>query len=153
MIPRGQLVIGRIAYLERMRTRRALFIPAKAWYIVPYISSKASSHRLVSFIALHSYERSARGIISGDEQRVLEDRLARDPEAGQLIVGTGGVRKLRVAVPGRGRSGGARVIYFYRGAKGRVYLILAYAKNKRASLTAAEKSELKKLAAILETEP
>jgi hypothetical protein len=63
------------------------------------------------------------------------------------------VRKLRVALPGGGKSGGARVIYFYRGAKGRIYLLLAYPKNVRESITQAEKNAMRLLTAKLEGEP
>jgi hypothetical protein len=63
------------------------------------------------------------------------------------------VRKLRVALTGRGKSGGARVIYYYHGAKERVYVILAYAKNRKASLSGREKEQLRKLISALEAEP
>lgn len=81
------------------------------------------------------------------------DAVVRDPAAGAVVAGTGGVRKVRVALPGRGRSGGARVIYFYRAAKGRVYLLLAYAKNQQATLTSAEKRVMRQLTAEIEAEP
>ena len=49
-----------------------------------------------------------------DEQRAqVVEMLARDPECGEVMQGTGGVRKVRVALPGRGKSGGARVIYYF----------------------------------------
>jgi hypothetical protein len=62
------------------------------------------------------------------------------------------VRKLRVALPGRGKRGGARVIYYYHGAADRVFLIRAYAKNRKADLSAAERQEMRKLAVVLEAE-
>lgn len=67
--------------------------------------------------------------------------------------GTGGVRKIRVALAGRGKSGGARVIYYYVGAKERVFLLLAYPKNEKDNLTGGEKEQMRKLTAILEKEP
>lgn len=67
-------------------------------------------------------------------------------------MGTVGGRKIRVALEGRGRSGGARVIDYYRAPRGRIYLLLAYAKNVRASITQAEKNAMRQLVARLEGE-
>jgi hypothetical protein len=63
--------------------------------------------------------------------------------AGDLIQGTGGVRKLRWGLEGRGKRGGARVIYFYYNADLPLFLLAAYAKNVRSDLSAAERKELK----------
>lgn len=76
-----------------------------------------------------------------------------DPEAGRVVQGTGGVRKIRVALPGRGKSGGARVIYHFRVTRHRVYLILAYPRNVKDTLTAREKSVMRALTSQLEAEP
>jgi hypothetical protein len=94
----------------------------------------------LEFVMLPSYERSAKGLLGIAEQRGIEQTLVEDPTAGATIAGTGGVRKLRLALPGGGKRGGARVIYFYRGAKGRIYLLLAYPKNERESISQAEKN-------------
>lgn len=69
--------------------------------------------------------------------------LAYNPTAGDLIQGSGGVRKLRWGVEGRGKRGGARVIYFYCNADLPLFLLAAYAKNVRSDLSAAERKELK----------
>lgn len=107
----------------------------------------------LEFVHLPTYVRSAKGVLGDDEQRALEQALVEDPTAGAVVADTGGVRKVRVALAGRGRRGGARVIYFYRAAQGRVYLLLAYAKNQQATLTAAEKRVMRQLTAQLEAEP
>lgn len=117
------------------------------------MSDPAPGAAFLEFVHLPSYVRSAKGVIGEHEQRALEQALVEDPTAGAVIVGTGGVRKVRVAFPGRGQSGGARVIYFLRVAKGRVYLLLAYAKKTRANITAAEKRVMRQLTAQLEDEP
>ncbi len=109
--------------------------------------------RFLDFVHLPSYVRSAKGIVADSEQRNLEHALLANPEAGATIAGTGGVRKIRLAAPGRGKSGGVRVIYFYRPAKLRIYLILAYPKNARESISDSEKRRIRTLTAALEAEP
>lgn len=66
-----------------------------------------------------------------------------------MVPGSGGVRKLRWAAKGKGKRGGARVIYMYAMAAARIYLIRCYAKNVKTDLTADEKKELRKIAAHL----
>jgi len=107
----------------------------------------------LEFVYTKAFEASAKGVLTDAELRELEAALVENPEAGTLERGTGGIRKVRVALPGRGKRGGARVIYFYRKARRRIYLLLAYPKNEKASLTKAEKNALATLAAKLESEP
>jgi hypothetical protein len=106
----------------------------------------------IEFIHLPSYRRSAEALIDDEEQRTLEERLVHDPEAGPVMPGTGGVRKLRVAMPGRGRRGSARVIYYYRRSAQRIYLIVAYAKGRKDDLTPAECATMRRLTTLLEGE-
>ena len=75
-----------------------------------------------------------------------------DPQAGRVMQGTGGIRKIRFAYEGRGKSGSIRVIYIDFPAYGKLYLLTAYAKNEAENLTKAERNELKKLVEILEQE-
>jgi len=65
----------------------------------------------------------------------LEHSLLANPELGKIISGTHGLRKLRIALPGRGKRGGARVIYYYWSRESRIYLLLGYAKNVQEDLT------------------
>jgi len=71
------------------------------------------------------------------------------PDAGDVIPGAGGARKLRWAAKGKGKRGGARIIYVYVVVAARIYLLRCYAKNVRTDLTADEKKELRRLAAEL----
>lgn len=71
--------------------------------------------------------------------------LALNPTAGEMMVGTGGARKVRFAGRGKGKSGGYRVITFYGGEDMPIFLLDVFGKGSKANLTAAEKSELKKL--------
>lgn len=104
------------------------------------------------FVHLPSYARSVKGVLDENGQREIELAICRDPGAGAVIRGTGGVRKLRIALPGRGKSSGGRVVYFYRSTIGRVYLVLFYAKNVQANVTTAQRQELRRLTAVLREE-
>jgi hypothetical protein len=75
--------------------------------------------------------------------------LAYNPTAGDLIPGTGGVRKLRWGLEGRGKSGGARVIYFYHDAALPLFALTAFAKNERADLSQQDRNDFRKLTALL----
>jgi len=93
-----------------------------------------------------SYLSRAEKIFSADERADVVTMLASDPECGEIMQGTGGVRKVRVAVGGRGKSGGARVIYYFHGSDLLPILILTvFTKNERANLSDAEKNNLAKL--------
>ena len=75
--------------------------------------------------------------------------LLKKPNAGDLIPGGRGLRKLRVPLPGRGKRGGARVIYYHWVSKEQCYLIYAYAKNVAANLT---KEQLHRLADVIDVQ-
>jgi len=79
---------------------------------------------------------------SDEDLRALQQRLIDQPDAGDVIRGSKGLRKLRWAMPGRGKSGGARVIYFWRSAAGTIYLLYACAKNAQADLSDAQRKLL-----------
>jgi hypothetical protein len=66
---------------------------------------------------------------------------------GDVLAGTGGIRKVRFARSGRGKSGGVRVIYYYYGAETPIYLLEIFGKNEKADLTAAERNALAKVVA------
>ena len=72
--------------------------------------------------------------------------VAADPECGDLIRGTGGFRKVRVARKGMGKSGGARVVYVWRSDRIPVFLITVFPKNEKENLSMAERNTLKKRA-------
>lgn len=72
------------------------------------------------------------------ERTAAIDIIAQTPEGGDLIPGTGGLRKRRIALPGRGKRGGARVITLYLGKGFPVYAVFVYAKNERENLSPAQ---------------
>ena len=82
----------------------------------------------------------------------IEFALLDNPATGNIIIGTGGIRKFRIPLPNVGKSGGARVIYVDFAYYEKIYLITAYEKSEIENLTKAERNELKKLTARLLSE-
>ena len=87
--------------------------------------------------------------MSESERAELVAFVAANPEVGRVIPESGGIRKLRWSLPGRGKRGGARVVYYYHGERLPVFLLAAYAKNEKANLSKAERNAMKKLVPIL----
>ncbi len=101
------------------------------------------------FIELPIFTHCAGDLFSQDELAVVQNTLLQNPATGNLIPGGKGLRKLRVALPGRGKRGGARVIYYYWVSKEQCYLVYAYAKNVAADLS---QEQLQRLAAVIKAE-
>ncbi|MDQ2787623.1 MAG: type II toxin-antitoxin system RelE/ParE family toxin [Chloroflexota bacterium] len=85
--------------------------------------------------------------------RTMENHLANDPHRGVVIPGANGARKMRLALPGRGKSGSARVIYVYVEVKGRIYCLLVYRKNVQENLTPEQNRALSAIIEALKGEP
>ncbi|NDY90144.1 type II toxin-antitoxin system RelE/ParE family toxin [Ideonella livida] len=98
---------------------------------------------------LPEYIKRADKLLGADERRDLVEYLATHPKAGDLLEGTGGVRKLRWAREGRGKSAGVRVVYYFHSERMPLYLLTLFAKNERANLSKAERNELAGLVALL----
>jgi hypothetical protein len=95
-------------------------------------------------------DAKAAGLDEEDVRRIV-DHLARRPDAGDVIPGTGGARKVRFAGRGKGKSGGYRVITFYSGAGLPVFLLTVFGKGTKVDLMPAERNELRKeLAGLVE---
>jgi hypothetical protein len=84
-------------------------------------------------------------LLSEDEYRHLQLYLVQSPAAGVVIQGTGGIRKLRWAASGRGKRGGARVIYYWRTASDQIVMLFIYAKSELDDLTATQRQALRKM--------
>lgn len=92
------------------------------------------------------FTAQAADLLTDEEKAELIDALASDPAAGTLIPGTGGVRKLRIPLLGRGKRGGARVVYFFHDEDLPVYALLLFAKNERTDMTSAQKKAVRQFA-------
>ena len=103
-------------------------------------------------VATRGSDRRARKLLSEAERAAAELEIALAPTAWPVIAGTGGARKARAARGGRGKSGGARIIYDVMTRRGVHYLLDVYAKSAKEDLTDAEKREIRTLIAALEAE-
>jgi hypothetical protein len=91
------------------------------------------------------FTRKIRELISDKEYGELQFALIQRPDTGAVIPQSGGIRKIRWSGSGRGKRGGIRVIYYWYVNEQQIYMLLAYAKNEQANLTAAQLKVLKKL--------
>ena len=106
-----------------------------------------------TFVRMPEFEKQCKDIgLNEDDIMEIENTLLDNPAIGDVMRGTGGIRKLRIALPGRGKSRGARVVYIDFAYYKKIYLITAFAKSELDNLSQAERNELKKLAKILESE-
>lgn len=103
----------------------------------------------MTVVELGQFIDHAEHIMTGAERMALVWFVASNPEAGSIIPETGGVRKLRWALQGRGKRGGARVIYYYHSENLPIFLLDIYAKNERVNLTKADCHEIRKRIPVL----
>ena len=99
----------------------------------------------MELIETSTFTRQITALLSDEEYGGFQSRIAANPELGALIRGGGGIRKVRVAVGSRGKSGGARVIYYWAVRKDVILLLYAYPKNAAADLTPKQVSQLAKV--------
>ncbi|ECV1004465.1 TPA: addiction module toxin RelE [Salmonella enterica] len=98
-----------------------------------------------TFIETPFFEKQREELLTDDEYQQFQELLIQDPSKGDLITGTGGCRKIRLSLDNnKGKSGGARAIYYYQPEpNSKVWLLALYAKSVKISLTDKEKSQLK----------
>jgi hypothetical protein len=89
------------------------------------------------------FTRRIKELMSDDDYKDLQEALVNLPDTGAIIQGTGGLRKIRWKLEGRGKSGGIRAIYYWVTADDHIYMLLAYPKNERDDLTPEQKKALK----------
>jgi len=91
---------------------------------------------MISFVETRLFTRLVQEYLSDDEYSALQQALLQDPEAGAVVPGSGGVRKLRWGLAGRGKRGGLRVIYFLRTRQGQIWMLTIYPKNVAENIPA-----------------
>jgi hypothetical protein len=87
------------------------------------------------FIETQVFTRQILDLVDDESYRALQARLLENPDAGDVIQGTGGLRKIRIAANGHGKSGGARVIYYHFATASQIVFLLAYPKGSQDELT------------------
>jgi hypothetical protein len=88
-------------------------------------------------------------LMPDEPYRLVQNELAQNPHSGDLIPGGGGIRKIRAALPGTGKRGGSRIIYYRQKSKDRIFMLVVYAKAHKTDLdpeqTAAFKALVKEI--------
>jgi hypothetical protein len=107
--------------------------------------------QLLTFIETSIFTKTIKDLFSDDEYLEIQNELLKDPEKGDIIQGTGGLRKIRFG-RNSGKSGGVRVLYYYADGYGRIYLIVVYPKSVKDTVTDAEKAVFKKLLDVIKQE-
>ena len=103
----------------------------------------------ITVLQLPKFKTEAIRLIGAEGIEELAAYLIDHPDSGAVIPGAGGARKLRWAAKGKGKRGGARIIYLYVVIHARIYLLRCYAKNVSTDLTADEKKQVRQLSAHL----
>lgn len=103
----------------------------------------------LAFIETSVFTKRAVELLEDEELAAVQNQLLENPKAGAVIGGSGGLRKLRVRVKGRGKRGGARLIYYRLTERQQIYLLLLYTQNEAEDLTTEQKRVLR---AIVEAE-
>ena len=114
-----------------------------------------ASSGLLTFVETTVFTKRIIALGLEESLRPLQHELLLNPEAGDVEPGTGGLRKIRMRDPGRGKGkrGGARVHYLWVKHRDRIYLIFVYGKNESATLTAEQKRQLRQIAAQIREHP
>lgn len=90
------------------------------------------------FVETPTFTKRVLGLLSDDSYAALQTHLAKQPDAGDIIRGGGGLRKIRWAAKGHGKRGGVRVIYYWWMGKDRISMLFVYPKNEMDDLSAAQ---------------
>ena len=98
---------------------------------------------MLTFVETKLFTQLVQNYFSDDEYAALQNAIVANPEAGDLIRGSGGVRKLRWGLAGRGKRGGVRVIYYLRLRHGQVWMLTMYAKNEADTIPGSVLKKIK----------
>ncbi len=104
---------------------------------------------MITVVETASFVTDAKGCMADDERTEAINMIAANPECGDVVTGGGGIRKVRFAIGGKGKSGGVRIIYYFHNERVPVFLLAVFAKNDQANLTRAETNMLGNAAKML----
>jgi mRNA-degrading endonuclease RelE of RelBE toxin-antitoxin system len=99
----------------------------------------------VVIIETSIFTRQVRELLSDGEYRDLQEALVSRPDAGSVVRGSGGLRKLRWGVRGKGKRGGVRIIYYWAARRAQILMLLIYSKSERDDLTPGQLKSLKRV--------
>ncbi|MFA6599275.1 MAG: type II toxin-antitoxin system RelE/ParE family toxin [Ignavibacteriaceae bacterium] len=91
------------------------------------------------------FTKRLKTLLPDEDYRILQNELILNPGKGKIIGGSGGLRKIRWSIPGKGKSGGVRIIYYWAGTKDIILMLLIYSKNEQDNLTDEQLKILKSL--------
>lgn len=104
---------------------------------------------MLTIVELPEFQRRAEALITEQEKQSIINYLALHPHAGVIMKGTGGIRKLRWATGGKGKSGGARVVYYFHNESMPLFLLTLFGKSEKANLSKSERNELARFTTLL----
>ena len=134
MIPNDD---SREVHVHRLSVAQTILPHMRQWR-----SIDAVAERWISVVETRSYQARVQKLLTQEEQERVIEMIARDPTCGVIMKGTGGVRKVRVAIGERGKSGGIRVVYFFHSEDVPTFLLTLFAKNEEDNLSMAERNQL-----------
>lgn len=103
----------------------------------------------ITVVETRPFIEDASRCLKENEREEFIGYIARNPTVGVLIPGTGGVRKVRWGASGRGKRGGARVIYYYHSERIPLFLLTAYSKSRQTDLTPAQRAAMRRIVAAI----
>jgi RelE toxin of RelE / RelB toxin-antitoxin system len=112
--------------------------------ILPILRQCRSIGSMHTVVETPPYLADAERLFTPDEREAIVDLVASDPRCGVVVANAAGIRKVRFGFGGRGKTGGARVIYLFGGDDVPVFLLAAFAKNEKADLAPKERAAIAK---------
>ena len=100
-------------------------------------------------VELPEYLRKSAKLLTGEQRESIINYLASHPMSGDLVKGTGGIRKLRWSAQGKGKSGGVRIIYYHHNESIPLFLLTVFGKGVKANISKSEGNELSKITSLL----
>lgn len=113
--------------------------------VIPF---RSEGHE-IEIVLARGFQRDAKSILTHDELNGFLNFIAARPDEGKVIPGTHGLRKIRWAAKGQGKSGGARVVYYFRDLNMPLYIVAIFAKGEKSDLTKAQYRDLERKLQLL----